>query len=331
MLIFSIHVPIVSASVARIGETTLKEVADSTSAGYVANYRSLAQSVNNIIGYWKVPTVRPSSSQSAVLESVSIGSGDTIIQLGTSQVSHNGGVVYDAWYWAAPEGGGSPVTVDQLAGKVGPGRVIGAEISLGSGDNWTLTMIAGTASGFTDSFQTYVIHTPGLPSAGWLVQPIQPGLPLANFTRMGFFWTNATIDGTESRLDQLQNQRLDLIDPSGQCNLAGTNPIDPSNGDSFIVSFIQAAGPCSTQNTSTIPRLSLLSLLVGGILIAGVAIMVVVLVVVSTRKKSLPTTPLTWQNLGQTTTPPPVTLCSNCNSPLQPGGRFCDVCGKQIL
>ncbi len=291
MVIFSLHVPIISTPSARIGQTTLKEAADSSSAGYVANYSSLAESVDNVIGYWKVPTVQPSSSQTAVLESIAIGSGDTIIQVGTSQVSHNGGVVYDAWYWAAPEGGGSPATIDQLAGKV----------------------------------------TPGLPSAGWLVQPIQPGLPLANFTRMGFFWTNATIDGTESRLDQLQNQRLDLVDPSAQCNLAGTSAIDPSSGDSFTVSFIQPAGPCGTQNTSTIPSFGLLGLLIGGILIAGVAILVVVLVIVSTRKKNVATTPLAWQNLGQTTTPPPVGLCSNCNSPLQPAGRFCDVCGKQVL
>jgi len=331
MMIFSLHAPMISAPPAKIGETTLKEVADSSSAGYVANYSSLAQSVDNIIGYWKVPTVQPSSGQTAVLESIAIGSGDTIIQVGTSQVSHNGAVVYDAWYWAAPEGGGGPTPIDQLAGKVGPGGVIGAEISLGSGDNWTLTMIAGTASGFTDSFQTHVIHSPGLPSAGWLVQPIQPGLPLANFTRMGFFWTNATINGSELRLDQLQNQRLDLVDPSAQCNLDGTSEINPSNGDSFTVSFIKAAGPCSTQNTSTIPSFGLLSLLVGGILIAGVVILVVVLVVVSTRKKSVPTAPLAWQNMGQATTPQPVRLCGSCNSPLQPGGRFCDVCGKQIL
>jgi len=331
MVIFSLHVPIISTPSARIGQTTLKEAADSSSAGYVANYSSLAESVDNVIGYWKVPTVQPSSSQTAVLESIAIGSGDTIIQVGTSQVSHNGGVVYDAWYWAAPEGGGSPATIDQLAGKVGPGRVIGAEIRFVSGDNWTPTMIAGTASRTTESYRTHVIHTPGLPSAGWLVQPIQPGLPLANFTRMGFFWTNATIDGTESRLDQLQNQRLDLVDPSAQCNLAGTSAIDPSSGDSFTVSFIQPAGPCGTQNTSTIPSFGLLGLLIGGILIAGVAILVVVLVIVSTRKKNVATTPLAWQNLGQTTTPPPVGLCSNCNSPLQPAGRFCDVCGKQVL
>jgi hypothetical protein len=331
MLIFPLHAPITSMPL-KIGEATVKEVNDSTSAGYVANYTSLAQSVDDVKGFWKVPTVQSSIEQTAVLESVAIGSGDTIIQVGTSQVSHNGAVVYDAWYWVAPEGGGGPTTIDQLNGKVEAGKVIGAEIHKGSGNTWTLGIISGTLSGFPDSFYTQVTHTAGLPSADWLVQPIQPGIPLANFGSTGFFWTNATIDGSQSRLDQLQNQRLNLVDTSRQCNLAGTSEINPSNGDSFIVSFIQAIGPCSTQKTSNAPSLNfLIPLVIGGVIIAGVIILVVTLVILSTRKKNASTGPSTWQNLAQPVTPSPVRICTSCNSPLQPGARFCHSCGKQIL
>ena len=331
VMIFSLYGPVGSVP-ARIRETTVKQVIDPTSAGYVANYSSLAQSVEDVRGFWTVPTVQSSSSQTAVLESVAIGSGDTIIQLGTSQVVSNGAVAYRAWYWAAPEGGGSPTTISQLNGKVGAGRVIGSDIRKGSGNIWTLTMVSGTRGNTPDSFQIQVTHTPGLPSAAWIVQPIQPGIPLANFGSITFSSENATIDGTQSKLDQLQNEKVTLVDTSAQCILADTGQIDASNHDNFLVSFIQATGPCSTQNTSNPPSANLLiPLIIGGAIIAGVVILVVTLVVVSTRKKHVPTSLPGWQNPGQPATAAAVRLCANCNSPLQQGGRFCDVCGKQVL
>jgi len=330
MLIVPLHGPMASAPV-RIGETTLNEILNPTAAGYIANYTSLARSADHVIAYWTVPTVKPSSQGTSVLESVAIGSGDTIVQVGTSQLSHNGAVTYEAWYWVAPENGGNPAIIHQLDGKVGPGRIIGAEIKRGTGNNWALEIISKTLNSIPDSFQTQFTHTPGLPSAGWFVQPLQPDYPLANFGSVAFFLTNATIDGTESRLDQLQNSRLTLTDSSLQCNLAATGDIDPTNGDNFILSFLQSAGPCSPQKTSNAPSNLLIPLVIGSVIIAGVVILVVALVVVSTRKKSAPTGPVAWQNLVQTAAPPPVRLCSNCSSPLQPGGRFCDVCGKQIL
>src|SRR5260370_29644791 len=115
-LIFPLHGHAPSIPV-RIGETTVKENVGPYAAGYVANYTCLAQSVDNVKGFWTVPTVQPSSSATAVLESVAIGSGDTIIQLGTNQYSRNGAVVYQAWYWVSPENGGNPTIITQLDGK----------------------------------------------------------------------------------------------------------------------------------------------------------------------------------------------------------------------
>jgi hypothetical protein len=301
-------------------------------AGYIANYTSLAQSVDGVRGVWKVPTVQPSSETTAVLESISIGFGDTIIQLGTNQYSKNGAVVYGAWYWVAPEGGGNPTTITQLDGKIGAGKNIGAAIVRGSGYSWTLIMVSATPGATPDSFQLQVTHTPGVPVAGWVVQPVQQGSPLANFGNVAFSSTNATIDRTQSRLDQLQNQKLTLVDPSLQCTLAGTSDIDPSYGDNFEVSYVQATAPCTTQNTSNVPNLGLIiPLVIGGIAIAVVIVLVAAFVILSLRKKSGATGPLTWQNLGGTAPPSAARLCSNCHSPLQPGARFCDICGKQIL
>jgi hypothetical protein len=330
ILVLPLHGPVGSPAL-RIAEETVKHVKDPSSAGYEVNYTSVANSVDDLKGRWNVPTVQPSTERTAVLESISIGSGDTYIQVGTSQVSHNGAVVYGAWYWVSPEGGSSPTAIHQLDGKVGPGRAIGVEIKRESGSAWVLGIISITANASPDIFQTQITHAAGLPAAGWLLQPI-PDYPLANFGSLGFYATNATIDGTELRLDQLQNERVTLVDSSQQCGLAVPGDIDPSNGDNFIVSFIQSAGPCSTQNTSNIPSFGLLlPLLIGGIVIVGVIVIVVALVIVSTRKKHGPAEPFGLRNLGPPVAPSAPRLCANCGTPLQPGGRFCDACGKPVV
>ena len=331
-----IIIPLTIAMMITPAAAATKNVKTSTAAGYTIDLSSTGNVVDDVLGFWTVPTVPASSGQSVVLESVVITSSDgSAIEIGTSQFSSNGAVSYRAWYQASPEAGG-PVHIKELDGKVEPGRTVGAEVHFAGGNNWGLAIVSGTSGTFPDRYTTSVVHTGGRSMAGWIVQP-EPDTPLANFGTIPFDRTNATVNGIRSPLHQLDNNRVRLYDTTLVCNLADTSDIDTSApADIFYVTFVQSAGPCNPPPPPPPPLLGNFAILLatGGFLIGGVVVAVLAFAVVSARKKSASIQMMAQSQLQYVAGPPATPLrsfCSKCGGRLKPEARFCDNCGQAVL
>jgi len=328
---------ITSLSSQRVFAPTIKTVR-SSEAGYKVDYTNrTGLNVEGIIGFWTVPIIRPpnASDVSLVFESLTVGAGDNYISIGTSQFAEsNGTVKYRAFYANLPENSStSPVRITDLNGFVGPGTSVGALISKIASGSWEIDMITDQTS-----FSLTLPHSSNLHVAQWLVQSLTDGsLPLANFNFVSFDHANATINGVNSRLNQLDNERVRLFDLSNSCNLADPESITAS-GDGFTVDFIRSAPPCpvpqaqpqvQTQNQTKPPPVindSLTILLAaGGFLVAGVVITILSAALISAKRKNMPsgsTTPvLTSMNA----------FCKKCSSTLKPNARFCENCGQAVL
>ena len=335
LLIILMMLPLfaVNVIIPKMASAATIEAGDSPlAAGYRVDYTNTAgTSLDSVKGFWRVPTIQSTSSRTAVTESLGIGQYNPVVEVGTSQFSlTDGTILYNAYYYIEPESSETPVHITDLDHRVGPGTIVGAQITKGTGDIWSIIIESLAPDGTTGYFHTTVTHVAGKPTGDWLVQPV-PSFQLANFTHAEFTSENATVNGVESRLDQLNNQQLTLIEQSSGCALANPSQMTPSTKDVFVVTYMRSAGPCVTQTVVQNANVNLaIPLAIGGILVAGVIIAIVSLVIVSTRKKNALIQTMAQQQFP-TTALTPKEFCTKCGTSLKPNARFCDNCGQAVL
>jgi hypothetical protein len=281
--------------------------------------------VGDVVSLWAVPTITPSQNDTVVVESIGIGMAQgNGIEIGTSQFSSNGTVKYRAFYAAFPEDD-SPVIITDLAGTVGPGSVVAAEIHENSANNWTVGMLTGitkTLSGHM--FSTSVTHSGSQLSADWFIQPI--GLPLASFDLVEFYLANATVSGTTYRLNSLPDEEITLYDSSLTCRLSETGNIG-ALGDSFNMTFLRSGPPCPARAFPVPPISFGLLLTIGGLLLVIPAAAILALVTIRGRRAKIAPTAHIFPRLSGIGMGAASSYCSKCGSRLGVNAKFCDKCG----
>jgi hypothetical protein len=322
----------------RAGASTVKSVLSDSSAGYIVNYaNATGQTFDDVLGYWTVPTIVSTHNATAVLEYVGVDLADgTGIQIGTSQFSQNQSTFYRAFYAIYPENFERPVIIKSLAGEVGPGMTVAGEIHRNGNGNWTLFMLTMDRT-FSpiDSFQTSSFaHPTSRLAVEWSVGKTTD-LPLANFTRIDFLGSNATVNGHDHFLNDMSNIKVNMADRSTGCSLVVSDGIT-APVPSFTVSFIRSGPPCeaaAVPNTVTVPQPPLnfeIPFIIGGSLVAGLLLAAAVLTISSEgRKRVLHHNGKQDAVTSSSSTGASSITCLKCGSPLHQGGRFCEKCGTE--